>query len=254
MDSFIRVSSASVRGIITMYRKENNKPSENPSWKIKAIILLLLFFSSLFLIERYADRPVMDFQVKLIPLEISTRFNISCCIINGGMKTGKDISFQLKVPEGLRILNLNDSVFFPSFPPLTRKNLEWTIDAVKIGTFDIECTFSYGTETITKKLYIQAVYRMIIVLEKVKVIDDTDWLDPGDIYLAVKVNADEIRIPETGNMQMESGHTNFSNITIYNELVTTLPLVVINVWDEELLWSDSLGSINERVPFNLNST
>lgn len=237
-----------------MYLNRYNKFSDSILSKTKIIIILLGILSSLILIDVYADRPIIDFHMELTPLETGSRFKFSCSLMNRGMKTGRNVSFVLKVPQGLKITNENMSAYFDSFPPLTKKYLEWTIEAVEIGTFDIECSAYSGTEVITKKLEVQAVYQMTIIVEKVRVIDDTDWFDPGEVYLMVRIDSTETRIPEEGEIRMENGDSVDINRVTYKRDVMKEPLLTINVLDRDLWGSDSLGSVNDYVPFNLGYT
>ena len=196
----------------------------------------------------------MDFHMVLTSLETDSRFKFACSLMNRGMKIGRNVSFVLEVPQGLKIISGKQSAYFDSFPPLTRENLEWTIEAVEMGAFDIGCSIYSETETMTKKLNVQAAYHMTIIIEKVKVIDDTDWLDPGEVYLIVKVDSTETRFPENGEVRMANGDSVDIYKVAYEEDVMKKPLLTINIWDRDPWGVDSLGSINDYAAFNLNPT
>lgn len=95
---------------------------------------------------------------------------------------------------------------------------------------------------------------MTIIIEKVKVIDDTDLLDPGEIYLTITADSTETRIPEDGEIQMGNGDIVEISKSVFQELVSKEPLLTVNVFDRDPWWTDSLGSISEYLPFNIGST
>lgn len=222
--------------------------------KNKLIIVLLVILISLFLVERFAENPLVDFQMELIPIEFGPRFKISCSIINRGLKTGEQIEFLLKLPKGLKLLEANNYTFFESMAPLTRKNLQWTIEAIEIGSYEIEGILLTKSGSLGKRIKAQTVCQMIIFLEKMKLTAATDWITPSDIYLTVKVDGTETRIPETGEISMVRGQIVDLNKIVYNDTVIEQPLLEAKVRDKDLLGSESLGSIEERIPLNLDST
>ena len=223
--------------------------------KMKVILVLLVVLVSLFLVESYSQNPILDFDIKVTSIENNPTFKLSCTILNRGFKSGEQIRFQINLPDELKIVDQNSSaVFFESFSPLSSKKLEWTCEANEIGSYIVEGNLSIEKSCLTKTIKIRTICQMKIFLEQIRIPSTTDWTGASDVYLQVKIDGNEIRVPETSYISIFGGQIIELNKMLYNGTVIDPPSLEVKIFDEDFLGPESLGSFKANIPLNLDST